>query len=153
VILLSTWVFEHLEMTTICLGMLLGLPHLEMASWGVFIASPHNCRHSIEAVAFSRRAHQTARCTLNKQCSLSGALPRQPIVGVCSSHHWIRQLPRLSSAHRTVRCCSPRAPGSGPLYADCPVSHQTVRCTTDRLLLTVRCTTSALADCPLHGFL
>jgi hypothetical protein len=25
-------------MSTICLGMLLGLSHLEMASWGVFIA-------------------------------------------------------------------------------------------------------------------
>jgi hypothetical protein len=25
-------------MYTICLGMLLGLPHLEMAGWGVFIA-------------------------------------------------------------------------------------------------------------------
>jgi hypothetical protein len=27
-------------MSTICLGMLLGLPHLQMAGWGVFIASP-----------------------------------------------------------------------------------------------------------------
>jgi hypothetical protein len=28
VILLRTWVFEHLEMSTICIGMLLGLQHL-----------------------------------------------------------------------------------------------------------------------------
>jgi hypothetical protein len=34
VILLSTWVFENLEISTICLGMLLGLPYLEMAGWG-----------------------------------------------------------------------------------------------------------------------
>jgi hypothetical protein len=27
-----------LEMSTICLGMSLGLPHMEMAGWGVFIA-------------------------------------------------------------------------------------------------------------------
>jgi hypothetical protein len=27
-------VYEHLEMSTICLGMFLGLPHLEMAGWG-----------------------------------------------------------------------------------------------------------------------
>ena len=27
-----------MEMSTICLGMLLGLPHLRMAGWGVFIA-------------------------------------------------------------------------------------------------------------------
>jgi hypothetical protein len=37
VILLSTWVFEHLEMSTICLGMLLGLPHLQMAGWVKYI--------------------------------------------------------------------------------------------------------------------
>jgi hypothetical protein len=29
-------------MSTICLGMLLGLPHLEMAGWGVFIAPNTN---------------------------------------------------------------------------------------------------------------
>jgi hypothetical protein len=34
VILLSTWVFEHLKMSIICLGMLLGLTHLEMTGWG-----------------------------------------------------------------------------------------------------------------------
>jgi hypothetical protein len=34
VILLSTWVFEDLKMSKICLGMLLGLPHLQIADWG-----------------------------------------------------------------------------------------------------------------------
>jgi hypothetical protein len=29
-------------MSTICLGMSLGLPHMEMAGWGVFIASNTN---------------------------------------------------------------------------------------------------------------
>jgi hypothetical protein len=29
--------FEHLEMSTICLGMLLGLPHLQMAGWVKYI--------------------------------------------------------------------------------------------------------------------
>jgi hypothetical protein len=33
VILLSTWVFELLEICTMCLGMLLGLSHLRMAGW------------------------------------------------------------------------------------------------------------------------
>jgi hypothetical protein len=37
VILLSTWVFEHLEMSTICLGVLLGLPHLQMSGWVKYI--------------------------------------------------------------------------------------------------------------------
>jgi hypothetical protein len=37
VILISTWVFEHLEMSITCVGMLLGLPHLQMASWVKYI--------------------------------------------------------------------------------------------------------------------
>jgi hypothetical protein len=44
---------------------------------------------------------------------------------------WIRPLPRLSGAPRTVRWCSLRAPVCGSLYTDCPVSHQIVRCTAD----------------------
>jgi hypothetical protein len=39
-------------MSIICLGMLLGLPHIEMVGWEVFIASPHNYSRWIEAVAF-----------------------------------------------------------------------------------------------------
>jgi hypothetical protein len=27
-------VYEHLEMSILCLGMLFGLPHLEMTGWG-----------------------------------------------------------------------------------------------------------------------
>jgi hypothetical protein len=61
-------------MSTIYLDMLLGLPHLEMAGWGVFIASPHNYSHWTEAAAFYRRAHRTVRCTPDMQYSLSGAL-------------------------------------------------------------------------------
>ena len=30
----GTWVFELLEICTMCLGMLLGLSHLRMAGWG-----------------------------------------------------------------------------------------------------------------------
>jgi hypothetical protein len=37
VILLSTWVYEHLEMSILCLSMLFGLPHLEMAGWVEYI--------------------------------------------------------------------------------------------------------------------
>jgi hypothetical protein len=33
VILLTTWVLEHMEMSTTCIGMFHGLPHLQMASW------------------------------------------------------------------------------------------------------------------------
>jgi hypothetical protein len=84
-----------------------------------------------------RQALLTVRC-----------LPRQPTVGVCSSHRWIRPLPRLSGAHQTVRCYNPRAPIVGLSAQTVRVSHRTVRCTLDRVLFTVRCTTCALADCP-----
>jgi hypothetical protein len=53
-ILLSTWVFEHLEMSTICLGMLLGLPHLHMADWGIFIAFPFNYSRWMGSYCFCR---------------------------------------------------------------------------------------------------
>jgi hypothetical protein len=71
-------------MSIICLGMLLGIPHLEMASLRVFITSPHNYSHWTEAATFCRRAHRIVRCTLDMHCSPSSALPRQPTVGVCS---------------------------------------------------------------------
>jgi hypothetical protein len=55
---------------------------------------------------------------------------------------WIQPLPEQSGAHWTVWCYNSRLPGCGLLFADCSVSHQTVRCAT-----------SVLADCPLYGFL
>jgi hypothetical protein len=85
VIILSTWVFEHLEMSTICLGMLLGLPHLKMARWGAFIASPtiiavgQKQQLSVDGRTRQSGAHQT--CTVH--CPTPW--PRQPTVGVYSS--------------------------------------------------------------------
>jgi hypothetical protein len=72
---------------------------------------------------------------------------------VCSSRPLDPTVTRTVRCTPIVWCYSPRAPGCEPLYADCLVSHQTVRCTRDMLLFTVRCATSVLADCPLHGFL
>jgi hypothetical protein len=138
VILLSTCMYEHLEMFILCLGMLLGLPHLQMASWRVFITSPHNCKRWIEAASFCRQAHRisTVHCP--------APWPRQSTVGVCSSRSLDPTVPRQSGAHRTVRCCSPRVPRCGPLCTDCPVP--------DRLPFTVRCATSVLADCHFMDF-
>jgi hypothetical protein len=51
VILLSTWVYEHLEMSNICLGMLLGLPHLGMAGWGGIYRPQHKTSHWRKAAA------------------------------------------------------------------------------------------------------
>jgi hypothetical protein len=131
----------------------LGSHTLKWPVEGAFIAFPHNYSYWNEATTFCRRAHRIVRCTLDKHCLLSGALPRQPTVGVYSSRPLDLNVARLSGAHQTVRCYSPRAPSCRPLCADFLVSHWTVRCTPGRLLFTVRCTTSALANCPLHGFL
>jgi hypothetical protein len=140
-------------MSIICLGMLLGLPHLEMAGWGDIYSLPHNYSRWTEAATFYRWAHRTVRCTPDKHCSLFGALPRLSTVGVCSSR------PLDPTVTQTVRCTpdnlvlQPESARCGPLYVDCRVSHRTVRCTPDMLLFTIRCATSLLADCPFHGFL
>jgi hypothetical protein len=73
-------------MCIICLGMSLGLPHLEMAGWGVFIAP-----NTIVAVGGklllsavtpdSPVAHWTAHC------SLSGAPSRYPVRAGDRWHH------------------------------------------------------------------
>jgi hypothetical protein len=114
---------------------------------GVFIAFPLNYSRWTKATAFCQQAHRTC----NVHCLVPW--PRQSTVGVCISRPLDPIVVRLSSAHRTVRCYSPRVPSCRSLCADCPVSHRTIRCTPDRLLFTARCTTSALADCPFHGFL
>jgi hypothetical protein len=120
---------------------------------GVFIAFPHNYSRWTEATAFCRQAHQTVWCTPDMHCSLSGAL-------ATSADRWSLQQPTVGSNHcQTVRCTldSPvlqpedvclwaplrRLPGVPP---DSSVHNEQV-------LFTVRYTTNALTDCPLHGFL
>jgi hypothetical protein len=82
-------------MSTICLGMLLGLPHLEIAGWGVFIA--HNTNRVVgenllllcgtpDSLVVHRIAHY----------SLSGAPSRCP---VRAGDRWCR---RLSTPDSTV---------------------------------------------------
>jgi hypothetical protein len=69
-------------------------------------------------------------------------LPRQLTIAVYSN----RLLdPTITE---TVRCCRPRAPVVGLSAQTVWVSHRTVRCTPDRVLFNVRCTTCALAECP-----
>jgi hypothetical protein len=103
---------------------------------GVFIASPTILAIGQKSCCFCLRAHQTVRCPSHVS---------QPLRSV-TVDRWIRPLPRLSCAHRIVRCYNPRVPSCGPLCADCSVH-------TRQVLFIVRCTTKALADCPLHGFL
>jgi hypothetical protein len=84
VILLSTWVFELLEMCTIFLGMLLGLSHLRMAGWGVFIGP--NIILAIGEKLLLYAAQQivwwcTGQRTVECPVRLAVVLPWQVIVG------------------------------------------------------------------------
>jgi hypothetical protein len=135
VIPLSTWVYEHLEMSTICLDMLLELPHIQMPGWWGVYSLPHNS------------SRWTEKLMLLSSGTLGNPMPwpRQPTVRVYSS----RPLPKQFDAHRTVRCHSPRAPICGPLCTDCLVSHLVH---TGQVLFTVQCATRVLADCPVRGF-
>jgi hypothetical protein len=116
-------------MSILCLGMLLGLPHLQMPGWGVFIASPHTSSRLTERSSFLSTGAP------DKHCSLSGAQPRQPTIEVCSSRSLDPFVARVFCAHWTVRCCSPRAPDVGLSVQTVRVSHRTVRCTPDMYCL------------------
>jgi hypothetical protein len=75
-------------MSTICLGMSLGLPHLEMVGWGVFISPNTNIAVGEKLLLLcgtpdSPVVHRTA------QCSMSGVPSRCP---VRAGDHWRRRL-------------------------------------------------------------
>jgi hypothetical protein len=95
-------------MSIVCLGMSLGLPHLEMASWGCFIAP--NTKLAVGGKLLlsvvtpdSPVVHQTAHC------SLSGAPSRYP---VRAGDRWRRRLSHrtVRTSHRIVRWSSLRVP-------------------------------------------
>jgi hypothetical protein len=96
---------------------------------GGIYSLPHNYSRWTKAVAFYRRVHRTVRRTPENTvhcpvpCHVSGPL------GSVVVDRWIWPLPRLSSAHQTVWCYNLRAPGCGPLYADCLVSHWSIHWT------------------------
>jgi hypothetical protein len=123
-------------MSIICLGMLLGLPHLRMAGWGVFIA-PNTIVAVGEKLLLSA-AHRTVRwctgqrtlaCPVRLAVALLGTLSEQVTVGA------------TGFPHRTVRWSSLRVPpgtsrwafvpwctGQSGVPPDSPVLHaQTVR--------------------------
>jgi hypothetical protein len=75
-------------MSTICLGMSLGLPHLEMAGWGCIYSPQHKYSYRRKAAAFCVTPHSLVvhRTT---HCSLSGAPSRCP---VRAGDRWRRRL-------------------------------------------------------------
>ena len=126
-------------MSTICLGMSLGLPHLEMAGWGVFIA-PNTNRAVGEKLLLSA-SHRTVRwCTGQRTVvcpvRLAVALSEQVIVGAAGflhrtvqSLHWIVRWSSLRVPPGTSRWAAvPWCTGQSGVPLDSPVRHaQTVR--------------------------
>jgi hypothetical protein len=67
--------WEGLDMSTICLDMLLRLPHLEMVGWGgIYRPQPPYSRWIESSIFLSTGTPDTVWC-----------LPCQPTIGVCSS--------------------------------------------------------------------
>jgi hypothetical protein len=130
VILLSTWVFEHLEKSTICLGMLLGLPDLIMAGWRCIYSPQHKTNRWRKATALCGTPDSTVHHR-TMHCSLSGAPSRCPDI---AGDSWRCRLFTPDSLvvfspqchmELAVRVPVPGAP-------DSPVCHRTVRCSSHR---------------------
>jgi hypothetical protein len=105
-------------MSIICLGMSLGLPHLEMAGWGVFIAP--NTNIAVGEKLLLSAAHRTVRwCTGQRTVAcpvrLAVSLSEQVIVGVAGFPHRT-----VRSSHRTVRWSSLRVPPGTSRWAAVP---------------------------------
>jgi hypothetical protein len=101
VILLSTWVYEHMEMSILCLGMLLGLPHLEMAGWGGIYRPQHNSSRWRKDVALYDTTYIPVEPP-NSSVHLSGAPSRW--ISHAGDHWRCRLLHRIvRTSHRTVR--------------------------------------------------
>jgi hypothetical protein len=78
--------WEGLNMSTICLDMLLGLPHLEMAGWGGIysLQPPPNSRWTESKLSIGGRTgqsgvHRTQHCSVSDACHVS--CPLESTVG------------------------------------------------------------------------
>jgi hypothetical protein len=130
-----------LGMSTICLGMLLGLPHLRMAGWGC-IFGPNTIVAVGEKLQFSA-AHRTVRwctgqrtvaCPVRLVVALSGTLSEQVTVGAAGFPHRIVRCATGQSGGLLSRCHLELAVGLRfPGAPDSPAcGHRTVRCSTHR---------------------
>jgi hypothetical protein len=126
VILLSTWVYEHMEMSILCLGMLLGLPHLGTAGWGG-IYRPKTKLAIGEKLLLSA-AHRTVQCP----CPVRLAIGSDTV-----GDHWRCRFYTRRSRRHTGQSdgFSPLVPPGTSRWATIPrctgqsdVWHQTVRC-------------------------
>jgi hypothetical protein len=109
--------WEGLDMSTIWLGMLLGLPHLEMAGWGGIYSHQPSCSRLGKAAGDGRTGQ-------------SGAPPDSPV------RH--RTLSGLPPRHPTIRVRS-----WSTVVGFVLMWHRTVRCRTGQALFTVRCASNS----------
>jgi hypothetical protein len=130
-------------MSTICLGILLGLPHLQMAAWWGIYSLHHNSSHWTEKLLLlSSGAPDSPVHTRHVRCPGHVSRPLRSVAVDC----WIQLLSRLS-----VHTEQSSATARERLVVG--LSTQIVWCPTGQVLFTVWCATRALANCPLHGFL
>jgi hypothetical protein len=99
--------------------MFLGLPHLQMVGWGVFIAS-------LTLLVVGQKQQLLSTGTPNSPVRtrytqfIVWCLPRQPTIGVCSNR------PLDPTVTQTIRCIpdnlvlQPESARCGLLYVDCP---------------------------------
>jgi hypothetical protein len=113
-------------MSTICLGMSLGLPHMEMASWGVFIAP--NTNIAVGGKLLLSVVHRTVRCPCPVR--LAVGLSEQVTVGVQAFYTGLSGLHTGQSGGLPSEChlelvIGARVPGA----PDSPAcGHRTVWC-------------------------
>jgi hypothetical protein len=111
-----------LEMSTICLGMLLGLPHLRMTGWECIYSPQHNCScwRKVAVLCGTSDSPVVHRTT---HCSLSGAPSRCNVrYPVRAGDRWRHRLstPDSPVCHRTVRWSSLRVPPGTSCWAAVP---------------------------------
>ena len=122
--------FEHLEMSTICLGMLLGLPHLRMAGWGCIYSPQHNCSRWRKAAALCGTPDSPV-CTGQRTVACPVRLAVACPTPVRAGDRWRRRLRVPPGTSRWAAV--PRCTGQSGVWApDSPVCHRTVRCSTHR---------------------
>jgi hypothetical protein len=129
-------------MSIVCLGMSLGLPHMEMAGWGCIYSPKHNCSRWRKDVAFcgtpdSSVVHRTVRwCTgqhtVPCPVRLAVTMSEQVTVGVAGFHTGQSKLHTGQSGGLPSGCHLELAVGAEfPGAPDSPAcGHRTVRCAT-----------------------
>jgi hypothetical protein len=137
-------------MSITCIGILLGLPHLQMASSRGLNRLPLNySRWTEKLLLLSSGAPDSPVHTVHVRCPGHVSRPLRSI----AFDHWIRPLARLSGAYQIVLCYNVRESLVTGLSAQTFCYTPDNPMYTEHVLFTVRCATRAQADCPLLRFL